>query len=317
MVPVPVPAPSRVPDLDGLRLLVAVAATGSIGGAARELGITQQSASQRLRSVEAQVGLSLVRRAARGSSLTESGVVVVEWARRLLAVAEEIGHALDGLRSDRDRELSVWSSMTVAESLLPGWLVRLRQRQAGEGLTPTTVGLVATNSEAVLDAVRAGTAALGFVEGAVPPADLRWQAVGRDELVLVVAGGALSRRRTPLEPREVARMALTVRERGSGTREVVERALAVHGLTLGAGLDPLVELTTGTAVRGAVLAGGPAGFLSRRVVEHDLRAGSLVEVPVAGLDLTRLFRAVWAGGERPPAGPVRDLVGIARAGSAP
>jgi molybdate transport repressor ModE-like protein len=306
---------TRVPDLDGLRLLVAVAATGSIGAAARQVGITQQSASQRLRSVESQVGFPLVLRAARGSRLTEGGVVVVEWARRLLDLAEEIDHALEGLRGDRDRELSVWSSMTVAESLLPGWLVRLRQRQAAEGRTPTSVGLVATNSEAVQRAVRDGVADLGFVEGAAPPSDLRWTAVRRDELVLVTAGGTpLSRRRTPLQPGEVARLSLTAREAGSGTRDVVEQALRGHGLRLGEG-EPLVELTTGTAVRGAVLAGGPPAFLSRGVVEQDLRSGSLVEVPVADLDLTRLFRAVWSGAERPPAGPVRDLIGIARAAS--
>lgn len=304
---------TRVPDLDGLRLLVAVASEGSIGGAARSLGVAQQSASERLRAVEAQVGLALVRRTPRGSALTEPGTVVVEWARRLLGLADEIDHAIDGLRGDRERGLSVWASLTVAETLLPQWLVRLRQRQAGEGATPTTVALTATNSDAVLGAVRREQADLGFVEGAEPPTDLPSREVARDELVLVAAGGTpWSRRRAPVEPAEVAAAALTVRERGSGTREVLERALAAHGLALGSGV---VELSTGAAVRGSVVAGGPPAFLSRRVVGHELAAGTLVRVPTVDLDLTRALRAVWLTGTHPPAGPVRDLVGIARATS--
>ena len=302
--------PSRVPDLDGLRLLVAIARGGSIGAAARTLGVTQQSASERLRSVEAQVGLTLVQRGARGSGLTAAGTVLVEWSTRLLDLAEEIDHAIEGLRGDRSRELAVWASMTVAESLLPRWLVLLRERQLAEGLTPTSVGLVAANSDAVLAAVRDQQADLGFVEGSRPPRDLRWTAVSTDELVLVAAAGTpLSRRRAPLTPAEVAGLTLTTREQGSGTRQVVEHALAEHGLSLG---GALVELTTGSAVRAAVVAGGPPAFLSRAVVAGDLDAGRLALVPTRDLRLRRTLRAVWAGGRHPPPGPVRELVGIAR-----
>ncbi|MCW2759550.1 MAG: LysR-family transcriptional regulator [Nocardioidaceae bacterium] len=302
---------SRVPDLPALRLLVAVAREGSIGAAARTVGVTQQAASERLRGVEAQVGVTLVRRGARGSELTPDGVVVVEWAARLLDLADEIDHALDGLRSERTRELDVWSSMTVAESLLPRWLVLLRQRQESAGLRPSAVSLTAANSTQVLEAVRAGTAHVGFVEGADVPVGVRSRGVGRDVLVLVAAAGApLARRRTPVPADEIAAMALTSRERGSGTREVVDRALARHDLTA---TDPVVELSTATAVRGAVLAGGAPAFLSRRVVSRDLDAGLLVEVPTRDLALERTFRAVWTGTAEPPAGPVRDLVGIARA----
>lgn len=306
----PPPHPSRVPDLEGLRLLVAIAREGSIGAAARTLGVTQQSASERLRSVEAQVGLTLVQRGARGSGLTAPGTVLVEWSARLLDLAEEIDHAIEGLRGDRSRELAVWASMTVAESLLPRWLVLLRERQLAEGLTPTSVGLVAANSDAVLAAVRDQQADLGFVEGARPPRDLRWSAVSTDELVLVVAAGTpLARRRSPLAPTEVSGLTLTTREQGSGTRQVVEHALAEHGLGLG---GTLVELTTGSAVRAAVVAGGPPAFLSRAVVAGDLDAGRLALVPTRDLRLRRTLRAVWAGGRQPPPGPVRELVGIAR-----
>lgn len=301
---------TRVPEIAALRLLVGVARLGSIGAAARAQGITQQAASERLRAVEAQTGLILIRRGPRGSEITDDGVVVVEWAARLLDLAGEIDHAIEVLRGDGARDLALWSSMTIAESLLPRWLVVLRQRQESEGVVPTAVSLRAANSGEVLAAVADGRAGLGFVEGVSAPRGLRSRVVARDDLVLVaLAGTPLSRRRLPLTPTVVAALPLTGRERGSGTREVVEAALARHGL---APVDPVVELTTAIAIREAVLAGSAPAFLSRRVVAREVEAGQLVVVPTPGLVLTRSFRAVWVGGREPPAGPVRELVGIAR-----
>ncbi len=301
---------SHVPDLDGLRLLVLIARTGSIGAAARTHGTTQQAASERVRAMETLTGLTLVRRGPRGSHLTEAGIVVVERAAALLAVAEEIEAAIDGLRADAGRDIAVWASMTIAETLIPRWLVQLRQRQVAEGVLPTTVSLTASNSTRVVEAVRSGAAGLGFVEGVAAPLGVRHTAVAEDELVLVAAHGSpLARRRTPLSPRQVADLPLAQREPGSGTREVLEVALAEHDLVAA---TPVVELTTATAVRATVLAGATAAFLSRRVVARDLDLGHLVAVPTADLRLTRTFRAVWSGGRQPPAGPVRNLVGIAR-----
>ena len=111
-----------------------------------------------------------------------------------------------------------------------------------------------------------------------------------------------------LSPAQVAGMSLTSREPGSGTREVVEQALAAHGLVA---VPPVAELTKATAVREAVLAGGAPAFVSRRVVERELEARRLVRVPTA-LGLERVFRAIWSGAREPAAGPARELVALAK-----
>lgn len=296
-------AMASLPDLADLRLLVDVARLGSIGAAGREAGISQQSASERLRGVEARTGLVLVRRDPRGSSLTAAGRLLVDWSLPLLAQADEIEGALRTLREGRSKELSVWASMTTAEYLLPSWLVRLR-RDSG-----VAASLRATNSEAVLDAVRTGEADLGFVEGPGDLGGLATRVVGHDDLVLVAAPDDMwARRRTPLTPAQVAARALTGREAGSGTRRAVEEALAAAGV---GSPDAEVELTTTSAVVAAVQAGSPPAFLSRRAVDRDLESGRLVEVRVDGLDLRRVFTAVWVGRAEPPPGAVRDLLGIA------
>jgi len=294
-----------LPDLAALRLLTDIARLGSIGGAGRAAGISQQSASERLRAMETQTGLVLVQRAQRGSELTAAGRLLVEWSSDLLARADEIEHALATLRETRSQEVHVHASMTTAEYLLPRWLVRLRQ------IRQVAVSLRAVNSEEAVAAVRRGEADLGFVEGPVDIDGLSAAVVGADELVLVAApDDRWARRRAPVTPAEIGARSLTRREPGSGTRAVVDRAMGLAGVEMA---PQVVELAANAAILAAVRAGSPPAFVSRRAAAADLDHGTLVDVPTQGLDLSREFRAVWIGRARPPAGPVRDLLAIARA----
>jgi len=61
---------AHVPDLGALEVLLGVARYGSLNGAARQIGVSQQAVSARIRAMEAQTGVPLVRRSPRGSALT-------------------------------------------------------------------------------------------------------------------------------------------------------------------------------------------------------------------------------------------------------
>lgn len=172
----------RVPDLGALELLLAVARVGSLGRAARELGITQPAASSRVRSMERQLGVALVDRSPRGSRLTDAGALVTDWARRIVEAAEVFDAGAQALRDRRDSRLRVAASMTIAEYLLPGWLVALRAQRPD-----TAVSLLAGNSAAVAERLLAGEADLGFVEGLTVPAGLDSAVIAHDRLVVVTA----------------------------------------------------------------------------------------------------------------------------------
>ncbi|MEU7163618.1 LysR family transcriptional regulator [Streptomyces morookaense] len=296
-----VPLAHRVPDLGALELLLAVARLGSLGRAARELGITQPAASGRIRSMERLLGVGLVERSPRGSRLTDAGVLVTDWARRIVEAAEAFDAGAQALRGRRDSRLRVASSMTIAEYLLPGWLVALRAERSG-----TAVSLLTGNSAAVAERLLAGEADLGFVEGLDVPTGLDGMVVGRDRLVVVAPPAhPWARRRSPLDAGELAATPLILRERGSGTRQVLDAALG--GVTA----VPLLELASTTAVKAAVVGGAGPSVLSELAVREELASGRLAEIHVAGLSLERSLRAVWPQGHR-PTGPARDLLGLTR-----
>jgi molybdate transport repressor ModE-like protein len=293
-----------VPELSALELLLAVARHGSVGQAAAELGISQPAASARIKGMERQLGVPLLVRSPRGSRPTPQGLLVIEWARQVIEAAQALDAGIAALREDRDARLRVVASLTVAEYLMPGWLLALRAARPD-----TAVTLRAANSAAVAEQVLAGEADLGFVEGPRAPAGLAGTVVAADRLVLVVEPGhRWAQRRTPVTAAELAGTPLVLREPGSGTREVLDRALAGAG----AGpATPLLELASTTALKAAALGGAGPVCLSVLAVADELATRRLVEVPLTGMDLRRPLRAVWPAGRR-PAGPARDLLSFTK-----
>ncbi|MGB8943665.1 MAG: LysR substrate-binding domain-containing protein, partial [Streptomyces sp.] len=216
--------------------------------------------------------------------------------------AEAFDAGAQALRDRRDSRLRVAASMTIAEYLLPGWLIALRTQRPD-----TAVSLTAGNSTAVAERLLAGEADLGFVEGLAVPTGLDSAVIAHDSLVVVTAPGhAWARRRKPLGAGELAATPLILREEGSGTRQVLDAALG--GLA-----RPLIELSSTTAVKASAVSGAGPAVLSELAVGEELSARRLVAVPLEGVQLRRALRAVWPTGHR-PTGPARDLLSLTRAG---
>lgn len=106
--------------------------------------------------MEAQIGVRLAIRTTRGSQLTPAGIVVAEWAARLLEVADEIDAGLGSLRTEGRQRIRVVASQTIAEQLMPHWMLSLRAADMRRGGTVPEVILTATNSEHAIAAVRDG-----------------------------------------------------------------------------------------------------------------------------------------------------------------
>lgn len=291
----------RFPDLAGLALLTEIDAAGSVGAAAAQFGISQPAASQRIRALERDLGTQLIERRTTGSRLTASGAVIVEWAGPLLAAASEFTAGAATLSGRGGEHVRVAASLTMADYLLPRWLLALRQL-----LPDVSVALQPGNSEAVVQAVVAGDADLGFVEGPDAPRGVHSRVVADDDLVVVVGPEhPWARRAEPISAAELARAPLVLREESSGTRRVLDRALAEHGLAP----DPLMVLGSTTAIKQAVRDGGYATVLSRLAVADEVAAGELVAVPASGVDLGRKLRAIWRT-VSPPRGAAGTLLSI-------
>lgn len=291
-----------VHDLGALRALREVSRQGSIAAAAGVLGVSQQALSARMRTLERTMDVSLLARSPSGSHLTEQGGLVVGWAEEVLDAADRLEAGLRSIRSGVSHRLVIAASQTIAEHLVPRWLVELRgieqasTGQAGTGqaapFTPTVVELTVANSAAVIELVRDVKVRLGFIETPHLPADLLTARLRDDEMLVVAAPGhPWARRRGPLPLAELAATPLVMREAGSGTRITLTDHLAAQDPPLQARIA--MELGTSAAVRSAIAAGVGPGVLSRLAVRDDLVLGRLIAIEVEGPPLTRQLTAVW------------------------
>ena len=172
------------------------------------------------------------------------------------------------------------------------------------------IDLVEADTLAVAETVRSGEAVIGFTEGPGAPLGLRSVVVATEQVLPVVGRShPWFGQRRKLSGRSLVETTLVLRRRGSGTRDVVEAALAPLGLLSG---GHHVEVVSGAAARVAALNGDGVAFLPRCRAQHDIDAGDLRLVPVRDVTIEQPVRAVWRG-TRPAEAPARRLLQHVRA----
>lgn len=278
------PLPPTFPDLAALDLFHSVVQLGSVSRAAAEHQITQPSASSRIRHLERQLSMRLLDRSPTGSLPTPEGAVVAGWVKVLLTSADELRAGVDALNAERTGLLRLAASFTIAEYLLPQLLEKFLRHRNDD-----SVSLDVINSAAVIDRLGRGTVDLGFIESPIDTV-MNEQTIATDDLIVVASPQHPWSRRSMVPLEALLTTPLVLRESGSGTRETFTHHLEQLGYEA-----PMAALELGStsAVRAAVSNGAHPTVISRLAVDADLAAGTLVEIHIPGLEITRQLRAVW------------------------
>ncbi len=109
-------------DLADLRLFIAIVDTGSITGGAANAHLAPASASERLRKMEAEIGVPLLHRHARGVTMTEAGEVLARHARPLLAQQQRLRRAMHAFACGQRGTLRLFANTSAMSAFLPGKL---------------------------------------------------------------------------------------------------------------------------------------------------------------------------------------------------
>lgn len=255
--------------LEQLRIFVAVAEREHVTRAAREINLTQSATSAAIAALEARYATKLFDRIGRRIELTDAGRQFLVEARAVLARAAAAETVLADLAGLKRGTLSIAASQTVANYWLPPLMHRYRAAYPGIALS-LSIG----NTETVTAMVHDGRAELGFVEATIDDPTLSVKPVAEDALVMIAAPGLLPGGSRPTAA-DLRRMPWVLREQGSGTRSILEAALAKAGIAVSE-LNVVLELPSNESVRTAVMDGGGASALSRLAVAAAFEAGRLV-----------------------------------------
>jgi DNA-binding transcriptional LysR family regulator len=271
-----------------------VCETGRISTAARALHLSQPAVSQQMHKLEDACGQPLLTRSARGVTPTPAGAALLGYARRVDDLLEDAAAAVAS-GAPRGGELSMAASTTLASYVVPRLFARFRSREPAASLR-----LIVANTEGVIAKVRDGEVSLGLIESAARVAHVHSEPFFDDLMVPCVAAAA---DRLPFvvpsTVSELAQVPLVMRERGSGTREVIERALKQAGVRRHKSA-PVLELGSTEACKAAVEAGLALGFLARVAIDKELALGTIRVIEIRRLTLRRTFRWALPSSAAPP-----------------
>jgi DNA-binding transcriptional LysR family regulator len=272
------------PTMRQLEMFLAVARAGSFRRAAEQVHLSQPALSQHVGELERGLGTRLFERRGRTVALTEAGRILEDHALRVFATLAGAQEAIVDLAGGGRGTLVVGASTTPGLYLMPALMGAFERAQPA-----ISVDLRIANSREIEEQVRGNELDLGVVGGhGLRPGEECLAAGMRDELVLIVAPGHAWTRRARLQPSELVRERLLMREDGSATRQVTERALQRADVKVGR----MLVLGHTEAIKQAVMAGLGVAFVSIYAVRGELETGRLTRIRVRGLDIHRHFHVI-------------------------
>ena len=283
-------------SLENFRLVVfrAVAVQLSFRKAAEELYLTQPAVSLQIKALEEDVGVQLFDRTGSHIALTAAGKILLNYCEQVKTLLAQTEHEIAALSGEHSGELALGASTTIAQYVLPRFLGEFCREHPR--VHPT---LFSGNTEHIVEAVEKQKIALGFIEGPARSRDVKTKPFLEDELVLIAPTAHEWAERTSVSCSEIASISLLMRERGSGTRHVIELALERQGVKRNS-MHIVMELDSTEAIKSAVEAGLGVGFVSRWAIAKDLRLGNTFKiVEVEGLSIKREFLVAYASGPEP------------------
>ncbi|MGG2460688.1 LysR family transcriptional regulator [Streptomyces sp. RGM 3693] len=260
-------------NLHRLWIFMQVVEHQGFSAAAQKLYMSQPSVSNQVRRLEQSLRVTLIDRSGTRARPTAEGEVLTAYGKRVFLLAEEAVAAVQQVSGLVTGRLLVGGSTTVGTYLLPALLARYQQRHPA-----IDCDVFVGNYEAVQERLLGGDIGIAVVAGTPLGDRLVVESVLDERLVLIAAPDHPLTDRATVTPDDLAATStrFLLREPGSQTRALQERVLADWGL----GATARADIWGPEAVKQRVAAGMGLALISEHAVVDELRAGTLVALPV-------------------------------------
>ncbi len=274
-----------------LKVFHSVARNLSFTKASQELFISQPAITKHIQELESTYQTRLFDRQGGKISLTESGQLLLEHCERILEEYRKLEYEMHLLHNQYTGELRLGASTTIAQYVLPPMLGTFISK-----FPQVELSLLNGNTREMEAALQEHRIDLALVEGVTRLPNLRYTPFLEDELVVVVRTGSRLPVDDEITPQQLACLPLVLRERGSGTLDVFERAMLQHNIKLST-LHVLMYLGSTESIKLFLEHTDCLGVVSIRSVSRELYAGRLRVVEVKGLEMKREFNFAQLQGQ--------------------
>lgn len=261
--------------------------------AAEELHLSQPAVTQQIKALEDELSMRLLDRTGGRVVLTPAGRVVKKRAIEVAGLVALTLEELATLSGEHSGVLRAGSSTSIAQYVLPKMLGAFKREHPQVKLQ-----IRSGNTEEVVEWLIDGRIAIGLIEGPALRKDVRVEPFMEDELVLLFPANHPWKKRQSLTVEDLKGAPFLLRERGSGTRRVLETALEKAGLKM-KDIDVAMELDSSEAIISSVESGLGIGFVTRAAVLPRLPLGKIATAKIAGLRIPRNFSLVYPAGPKP------------------
>ena len=266
-----------------LKVFQSVAKNLSFTKASQELFVSQPAISKHVQELEAAYKTHLFDRRCGRISLTKAGELLLAHSERILDAYKRLDYEMHLLHNEYQGELRLGASTTIAQYVIPPFLGSFIDKFPQVKLT-----LLNGNTREVETALQEHRIDLGLVEGIYRQPNLHYDTFLKDELVAVVHVHSHLSMSLPDEitVEELMRVPLVLRERGSGTLDVIERALQEQGVRLSA-LNIRMYLGSTESIKLFLENAECMGIVSVRSISKELAAGMFRVIEIKGLSMYR------------------------------
>lgn len=267
-----------------LRIFQEVATHLNMSAVASRMYLSQPAVSQVIHELEDKLGTRLFDRIGKKLYLTEAGRVFLHYARKTLTTYAEGLKAVNELSGATTGSLAIGASTTIGIYVLPDIIGRFLNRYPGVEFSITI-----ENTKVVEERVLDNAVDFAYVEGPVDSQEVAVEEFCGDELVFITHPRHPWAAAGWVDIPEVSRGKFILREAGSGTREVFERAMREAGVSY----KVAFELGNTEAIKKAVEAGLGVSCISLRSVTREVELGKLAVVKLNQMDIKRTFNLIY------------------------
>ena len=270
-----------------LEIFEAIARLDGFTRASEELFLTQPTVSMQMKKLTETVGVPLIEQVGKRIQLTSDGQQLVQATREIFSILDRFTMSVaerQGLKQGQLRLMAI----TTASYFAPRLLGEFAKLYPG-----IDVSLRVTNKEQVLASIADNLDDLYFL--GQPPEDIDVVAtpIMDNPIVVLAAPDHPLAHKKKITLQRLAKEPWLMRERGSGTRNAIERRFDEHGITI----RPRLELGSNEAIKQAILAGLGVSALSRHTLTLN-QPGQFAVLDVEGFPILRHWYAVYPAGRQ-------------------
>lgn len=274
-----------------IKVFLSVANNLNFTKAAKELCISQPAVTKHIRSLEEQYQVRLFKRFGSKITLTQAGLIMLPYAKQILAKYNELNSTIHALNNDFVGNIRIGASTTIAQYILPPILAKFT-----ECYPKISISLITGNTYNIEKDLIYENIDIGLVEGITHQKNLQYTDFLNDELVAIIANDNTLIDKKEISIEEFKHVPLVLRETGSGTLETIEHTLSENNLKL-SDLNVKINLGNTEAIKSFIKHSSYMGIVSYYSVKKEIADHSLRIIDIENIQFLRQFRFVTRQGE--------------------